>query len=60
MENWKKKAIIMGAAIGMAAGVVSALILIKQAEEKKKPIKISFSNGAKAGIALLDTIKKLA
>lgn len=58
--NWKSKIILIGAAAGMMTGVLAAYILIKRAELKEEPPKLTPGEGVQLGLGVLGLLKLIS
>ncbi|MHC1771494.1 MAG: hypothetical protein AB9907_07080 [Flexilinea sp.] len=59
-NNWKTKALLYGAGIGMATGLIIAYIKIRNAESKNEIISFNTKDTAKVGMAIYEILKKIA
>lgn len=59
-NNWKKKTMIMGIAIGAVAGAVSAFLLIQRAEKEETAPKLSPGEGIQVGLGVLGLMRMIA
>lgn len=59
-ENWKAKTIIAGVVIGAAAGAISALLMLKKAEDERTTPKLSPGEGIQVGLGVLGLMRLIA
>ena len=59
-ENWKTKTVVMGVVIGAVAGAISALVLIKRAENENTAPKLSAGEGIQVGLGVLGLMRMIA
>lgn len=57
MESWKKQTLIIGALIGVAAGLIGAYLLIQRAEESNEVPKLTAGDGVKLGVGVLGLLR---
>ncbi len=59
-ESWKMKALIIGGVVGLAAGMIAALIFIQRAEMSEAKPKLSAGEGVKVGIGVLGVLRMIS
>ena len=59
-DSWKMKALIIGGVVGLAAGVIAALIFIQRAEMGQAQPKLSAGEGVKVGIGVLGVLRMIS
>lgn len=59
-DNWKTKTMVMGVVIGAMVGAVSALMLIKRAENEQTIPKLSAGEGIQVGLGMLGLLRMIA
>ena len=59
-NTWKMKALIIGGVVGLAAGVIAALIFIQRAEMSQDRPKLSAGEGVKVGIGVLGVLRMIS
>lgn len=59
-DSWKMKALIIGGVVGLAAGLVAAMIFIQRAELNQAQPKISAGEGVKVGISVLGVLRLIS
>ena len=59
-DAWKMKALIIGGIVGLAAGMIAALIFIQRAEMSQAKPKISAGEGVKVGIGVLGVLRMIS
>ena len=59
-DSWKMKALIIGGVVGLAAGVIAALIFIQRAEMSQAQPKLSAGEGVKVGIGVLGVLRMIS
>jgi hypothetical protein len=58
--NWKTKTVVMGVVIGAVAGAISALMIIKRAENENTAPKLSAGEGIQVGLGVLGLMRMIA
>ena len=58
-QNWKTKALLAGAVLGVCVGVAATYILIQNMDEEKQG-KITAGEGVKLGVLVLGLLKSIA
>ena len=59
-DSWKMKALIIGGVVGLAAGVIAAIIFIQRAELSQAQPKISAGESVKVGIGVLGVLRMIS
>ncbi len=59
-DSWKMKALIIGGVVGLAAGMIAALIFIQRAEMSQAKPQISAGEGVKVGIGVLGVLRMIS
>jgi len=59
-ENWKTKAMLLGAILGIISGVGAAYLLIQRAERDGTKPKLTFGEGIKLGLLVLGLLRQVA
>ncbi len=59
-DTWKMKALIIGGVVGLAAGMIAALIFIQRAEMSQAKPQISAGEGVKVGIGVLGVLRMIS
>ncbi len=59
-DSWKMKALIIGGVVGLAAGIIAAMIFIQRAEMGQEKPKISAGEGVKVGIGVLGVLRMIS
>lgn len=59
-ENWKPKALAIGALLGALAGVGAAYLFIQNAEREGRKAGISAGEGVKLGLMVLGLLRSVA
>ncbi len=57
--DWKKKTYLYGALLGLAAGLLTARMMINDAEKNNSEVTMDLEKGAKIGMEVLNTVRKL-
>ncbi|HNY93989.1 MAG TPA: hypothetical protein PKX80_10585 [Flexilinea sp.] len=57
-KNWKRNTLLIGAGIGLLAGLLSAYLRIRKAESNNEIITFKAKDTAKIGTAVFDFMKK--
>ncbi len=55
--DWKKKTMIIGALVGLIAGLVGAYMVIQRAEREMTTPKITAGDGVKIGLGVLGVLR---
>jgi hypothetical protein len=58
-NNWKRNALIFGAVIGAAVGVVAANMLVKEAEESDNKTALTPGKGMQLGMLILGLLRQI-
>ncbi len=59
-DSWKMKAMIIGGVVGLAAGIIAAMIYIQRAEMVQETPKITAGEGVKVGIGVLGVLRMIS
>jgi hypothetical protein len=59
-DNWKPRALLIGALIGAAVGVGAAYLFVQQAEREGSTPSISAGEGVKLGLLVLGLLRSVA
>lgn len=59
-DNWKTKTLLIGAAVGLATGLIGAYILIQAADKASTRPQISAGDGVKVGLGVMAVLRLLA
>jgi hypothetical protein len=59
VQNWKPKALVIGAVVGAAVGLTAAYLLVQRSEEDEKP-NISLGEGIKIGVMVFGLLRSIA
>lgn len=57
--DWKKKTYIICSIVGLVSGILTARLMINESEKKDEKPSFDLKKGAKIGLTLLDTIRKI-
>jgi hypothetical protein len=60
MNNWKTRAMIIGAVIGAITGLGAAYILVRRAEEAQTKPQLTTGDGVKIGMGLAGVLKLIS
>jgi hypothetical protein len=55
--DWKKKTLLIGGLVGLATGIVAAVMLIQRAEQQQSTPKLSAGEGVKLGLGVLGLLR---
>ncbi len=58
--NWKTKSLIIGAAVGLAIGLLGAYIVIQRSEQLNTLPEVSAGDGVKVGLGLLGVLRLIS
>ncbi len=58
-KHWKRKTMLLGAAVGSIAGLIAALMIIQRAEQQKSPPRLTAGDGIKLGLGILGVLRSL-
>jgi hypothetical protein len=59
-DNWKSKILLVGAGLGLLAGVGAAYMLIQRAEKEGAQPELSAGEGVKLGLLVLGLLRQVA
>lgn len=59
-NDWKTKILLIGAGLGLAAGLAAALIIIQGAEEKETGPQLKAGDGVKVGLGVLGVLRLIS
>jgi hypothetical protein len=59
-ENWKMITLLIGGAVGLAAGVVAAMMFIQRAEAEETKPRLTAGEGIKVGLGLMTLLRLIA
>lgn len=59
-NNWKTKTVILGTAIGAAAGAISAFLLIQRAEREETTPRLTTGESIQVGLGVLGLLRMIA
>lgn len=59
MQDWKTKTLLIGAGVGLLVGVLSAYIIIQNAESQNTRPEIKAGDGVKVGLGVLGVMRLL-
>jgi ABC-type Mn2+/Zn2+ transport system permease subunit len=59
-EEWKRKALLIGALVGAGAGVLGAYLLIQRAEKEGQQPTLSVKEGVKLGALVFGLLRQVA
>jgi hypothetical protein len=58
-QDWKKKVMIIGAAVGLLTGLGAAYLYIQRADEMAEKPKLTSGEGMKLGLGLVGILKMI-
>jgi hypothetical protein len=58
-SNWKRNALIFGAVIGAAVGMIAANMLVKEAEENDNQTALTPGKGMQLGMLILGLLRQI-
>ncbi len=58
--NWKTKTLIIGAAVGLAIGLLGAYIVIQRSEQLETLPEVSAGDGVKVGLGVLGVLRLIS
>ncbi len=58
-ENWKTRSLLIGALIGLVAGLGVTWIQIRKAESENRELHYTAQSTAKMGITIFDIVRRL-
>lgn len=56
-QSWKTKTMVIGAVVGLVAGLAGAYILVQRAEKLQNQPQLSAGDGVKLGLGLLGVLR---
>ncbi len=59
-DNWKTKALLIGAGVGLLAGLGAAYMLIQRAEKEGGRPEMSTGEGVKLGLLVLGLLRQVS
>jgi len=59
-DNWKTKALLIGAGVGLLAGLGAAYMLVQRAEKDGGRPELSAGEGVKLGLLVLGLLRQVA
>jgi hypothetical protein len=59
-DNWKTKALLIGAGVGLVAGLGAAYMLVQRAEKEGGRPEMSAGEGVKLGLLVLGLLRQVA
>ncbi len=59
-QDWKTKTLLIGAAIGVLAGLGAAYLLVQRAEREGRQPELSAGEGIKLGLLVLGLLRQVA
>ena len=59
-DNWKMKALLIGAGVGLLAGLGAAYMLVQRAEKNGEPPELSAGEGVKLGLLVLGLLRQVS
>ena len=59
-DNWKTKALLIGAGVGLLAGLGAAYMLVQRAEKDGGRPELSAGEGIKLGLLVLGLLRQVA
>jgi hypothetical protein len=60
VENWKTKALLLGALVGAVVGVGAAYLLVHRAEDEEGEMHITPGQGVKLGLLVFGLLRQVA
>jgi len=60
LESWKTKTLLIGAGVGLIAGIIAGLIFIQRAETNKSRPKLTAGDGVMVGIGVLGVLRAIS
>ena len=58
-EHWKRNTLLVGGLVGLAIGLLSAFLRIREAESKNQTVNIKSKDSVQVGLALFNFIKNI-
>ena len=59
-DNWKLKAILVGAAIGALTGAATAVLLVRRSDKRGERLSVSTGEGLRLGMLLAGLLREVA
>jgi len=59
-DNWKTKALLIGAGVGLLAGLGAAYMLVQRAEKNGETPELSAGEGVKLGLLVLGLLRQVS
>jgi hypothetical protein len=59
-DNWKTKALLIGAGVGLLAGLGAAYMLVQRAEKNGERPELSAGEGVKLGLLVLGLLRQVS
>lgn len=60
IENWRPKVLLVGAAVGLASGLLAAYLLTQRFEKEGASPKLSAGEGVKLGVLVFGLLRQVA
>jgi hypothetical protein len=60
LESWKTKTLLIGAGVGLIAGIIAGLIFIQRAETNESRPKLTAGDGVMVGIGVLGVLRAIS
>jgi H+/Cl- antiporter ClcA len=60
LQEWKTKTLLLGAGLGLVAGLVAAFIVIQNADERNDKPQLNAGDGVKVGLGVLGVLRLIA
>jgi len=59
-QNWKAKALVVGAVVGAVTGLAAALVLVRRAEKRGESLSVSTGEGLRLGLLAMGLLREVA